>query len=224
LNGKLVALKGPLDFFVPQDFERLRHVENCFLPPLVEKLTPIKTAARVIRGLLTINTQDSNTFPPAPFELSDAILRTIGPLWNEALTIEPFVLALFVDGLCGPFPGDLLVRQRERDAKLFETALFRSSLAVFLALHLGSSDLNFLVALRQRVFSYSLEETPVGELETLAVASLPALGRFEAAGFAERPERLARKIFARLQRVRRELLQPNSGKMQFVTPEGVLSV
>src|SRR5690606_18653479 len=88
------------------------------------------------------------TLPPAPYELSDAVLRLIGPLWGDGSGIDPFFVSAFAEELCGPIPGERLVAMRERSVERFEEAVFSSSFSVFIALHLGYTELEFLKDLR----------------------------------------------------------------------------
>lgn len=178
INQKFVSVKGPLDFFLPEELAKLSRFETLFFAKELEGVTPFLKAGARVRSLLKDNPADELKAPP--FVISDAILRAVAPLWTsapggESLLIAPLNISAFVNELCDGFAPELLVRARDVDVQLFDTALLRSSWAVFAALHLGHLELRFLSRLRDRVFHSSLygvaedAEQSVGkDLETLA--------------------------------------------------------
>ena len=149
--------------------------------------------------------------PPAVEELSKAILKTLGPLWSDEKTIEPFFVAAVVEELCDYLSPKLLQKARDQSVEIFEYAVLLSSWAVFIALHMGHCELGYLNRLRYRVFSEAaglLEVTADVACETeeivfMARATLPdrhvrVLGASELANFAKRA---SRKIGSRIDRL-----------------------
>ncbi len=213
INEKFVAVKAPLDFFTPEELERLKPFESVFLPEFVDSALPFKKAARQVLALLSWKPE----IPPAPYELSDAVLRILGPLWGGAVAIEPFFAAVFANELCHLLPGESLRQARDRDVLVYERAIFRSSWAVFLALHLGFCELEFLNRLRLRIFDDTIQNrssaaqwSEVDELVAIACDSLDGLQAVNAkqltgAFFSTRGERVCQKITSRLERVKASL-------------------
>lgn len=164
-NEKFVAIKAPLDFFTPKDLDRYLSFSSFFFSRSIISSAPFQNAGRKVRALLKFK---PDPLPPASFEISDAILRTIGPLWSGAPDItenadntddkgkipiiEPFFISIFTNEVCDPFVGELLSNARDNSIVQYEHAVFCSSLAVFLALHLGYCELPFLNALRLTAF------------------------------------------------------------------------
>lgn len=235
-NEKFVAVKSPLDFFTTKELQRLAPLESFFFPEFVDSVLPFRSAARAVRALLSWQPHagfspkgelsiENSPLPPAPYELSDAILRIIGPLWGRRaasasapadLAIEPFFISVFANELCDPLPPDVLVSSRDRSLIDFERALFESGWAVFFALHLGYSDLAFLNELRIRILERSVNGTPVGqndngeldEIIALASESLAAKGLHALSGtyFSARPERVSQKLASRMKRIATEFI------------------
>jgi hypothetical protein len=157
---------------------------------------------------------------PAPFELSDAVIRILGGLWTSECKVRPFSVTILVDEICDVLPAELLLRARDEDVIRFETALFRSSWVVFLALHLGFCDLKFLNRLRERAFVAGFEGSnpfaahpELDELYQLASLSLESAETpvLEGAFFEDRPERVGQRLKSRLDRVRSDLQEVANG-------------
>ncbi|MGK5082626.1 hypothetical protein WDW37_04910 [Bdellovibrionota bacterium FG-1] len=212
VNEKFVSIKGPLDFFTPEELDRFKSFESFFLPACVDTALPFRDTARQMRMLLnwTPVKDGEDQLPPAPYEISDAVLRMLGPLWGEGEVIEPFFAAIFANELCEPLPQEVLKKARDRDVLAYEQGLLRSGWAVFLALHLGYCNWEFLNAIRTRVFEESLSrpamprsQGEVDELVEIVFASLQADPRAAIQGelFARHSGRAAQKLTTRLQRV-----------------------
>jgi hypothetical protein len=150
-NQKFLAVKGPLDFLTPAELDHFRGYEAFYYPEFVEKVLPFRDAARAVLQLLKAAPEEGQP-PPAPFELSDAFVRTTAKLWGPATRIEPFFIAVFVSELCGFLTAEVMQRVRERDQLRYEQAILRSSWAVWLALHQGYLKLSWLRRLRESVF------------------------------------------------------------------------
>src|SRR5688572_2060122 len=54
LNEKLVALKGPLGIFFPDEIKRLEKVQDLFLPEFVDQVRPFHEAGEAVRKLLNL--------------------------------------------------------------------------------------------------------------------------------------------------------------------------
>lgn len=214
LNQKFVAVKGPLDFFTPEELERLMPFESFFLPEFVDAALPFRQIARNVRRLVGWEPEyrGEQQLPPAPYEVSDAVLRMIGPLWGVGLTIEPFFAAVFANELCDLLPPEKLRLARDQDVIGYERAILRSGWAVFLALHLGYCDLPFLNRLQQRVFDASFtgvgvpsvgRASDVDELLEIVWASMGPSAAAAVKGelFSQHPCRSAQKVARRLERV-----------------------
>ncbi|MCM2322573.1 MAG: hypothetical protein NDJ90_04865 [Oligoflexia bacterium] len=235
-NEKFVSVKAPLDFFTPEELERLKSFESLYLPDFVDSVLPFRSAAR---GVLTLlqwrpDRNDPSVLPPASYELADAVLRLLGPLWGRDTQIEPFFLAVFANELCELLPGELLTEVREQSVETYESAMLLSSWAVFLALHIGHCDLGFLNALRVRVFTeaaYGAGEqrrfAPVDEVISAARRSLPAESRLaplRADGFVGQTDRVSQKMLSRLRRVIQDLLRPERPVATIFGPGGFVDV
>ncbi|MCC7442347.1 MAG: hypothetical protein IT285_11980 [Bdellovibrionales bacterium] len=218
-NGKFLSVKAPMDFFTPEELERYRGYVNFFMPRTVDRVASLREAGRRVRGLLLWDPSDRPVGPdsgrtrmaPAPYELADAIIRIMVPAWKRETRINPFSVTVLVDEICDVLPAELLLKCRDENVARFETALFRSSWMVFLALHLGFCELRFLNRLRERAFLAGFEganpfvaHAELDELYQLASLSLESdeTTVLDASFFDDRPERVSQKLRFRLDRVR----------------------
>lgn len=222
-NEKFVSVKAPLDFFTPVELEKLHPLEMFFLPSSVDASLPIRDSARGIRRLLEWKVPEglvnAPLLPPAPYEISDAILRVLARIWGPKMKVRPFQIAVFGNELCDLLPGDLLMRTREKSVDLYESALIQSGWAVFLALHVGHCDLRFLGLLRQQIFSRMLD----GEGTRPKIRNAPAVdeliegvfrkpmdlrsGSMDARGLEHEQGAFFLKIARKLRRIREVLAQ-----------------
>lgn len=209
LNEKFVSVKAPLDFFSPEELARLKPFMQFFMPEFVDRPLVYREAATKIRALMSWQSVRGVELGPVSFELSDAVLRLLGPLWSKSLKVEPFFVAVFTNEICDLLPGDLLISAREKDVRLYERAIFASSWSVFLALMLGYCDRGFLNGIRRKVFDHAIEQTAPaapGEIEELIRVSLGdpldeiARGRTW----------VVQKINSRLKRVQSQFARPES--------------
>lgn len=215
-NEKFVSVKAPLDFFTSEELERMKSFELFYHPPFADSLVAFTRTGRRIRAVL------SQQDPPPPYEVSDQVIRALGPLWGveaDQLTLEPFFAVAVVLELCDPLPKELLLQARERDVELFERGVFLSGLSVFAALHLGYCDLVYLNRLFEGAFRATLN-APIGSEHPLAAGSEGArilqlarslYGEAGAKDLREgmlrsRPDSFAQKFLARLQRVKDKLV------------------
>jgi hypothetical protein len=237
-NQKYVSVKGPLDFFTDADLERLKSFKTFYFPEFVDTALLFRLAARRVKALMEWNPtkslgghqKDQIELPPAPYELSDAVLRILVGLWGveggvnpEAAQIEPFFVAVFANEICDLMPSFLLYDTREKSVKRFERAIVGSSWAVFMALHLGYCNKAFLTSFRQTVFEYVSERNPLPkeiapELRELAQSSrkLVSSGESDASLFRGitfwdltcSPTRTAQRLQSRFKRISREMPSP----------------
>jgi hypothetical protein len=252
-NEKFVSIKGPLDFFFPRELERIKPFASVYFPEFVKTIDPILQSARRVRMLLTgsesaVATTDEQehkpglrplalALPPAPFEVSESILKEIGPVWwdhaGSGPGVEPFLITLFINELCEPLSPEMLHEARDKGVESFERALFRSAWAVFLALHLGYTDLGFIERLRIRVFEENalrmrsvVHQGEVDELIAVASVSLKStrLRIIKGDFFDRRPERVSQKLASRLERVRDGLMSTGSGAPTIYGRKGFVDV
>lgn len=224
-NGKFLSVKAPLDFFDPGEIDRLRGCSGFFSTEFIESVKPFTAAGATVRSILTrfdnyeqgqaSRPAERRSLPPAPFEISDAILRTIGPLWAEEGKIEPYFIAAFADELCGGIDPEALKDARDQDVAQYECALLRAGLVAFFGLHLGYCNLNYLNRIHLQVFSNAVNRIPIvhpksepEELIQLVTSLVPdnqgnvlTLEWIRSFGY-----RVAEKISGRLLRVISELI------------------
>ena len=129
MNEKFISVKAPLDFFTPAELERLESFETFYLPEFVEQAIPFRNSARTVRALLSWQPRERNADPPAPYEISDAVLRVTGVLWGNGVVVEPFFVGVFANELCEPIAPETLERVRDRDIQTYERSVFVSSWA-----------------------------------------------------------------------------------------------
>lgn len=229
-NAKFLAIKGPLDFFTAEELERMKEFGTFFVSPFVVTALPFRDAAKSVRltlswrPLLRARDVEGESYPevplpPAPYELSDAVLRIVGPLWGAGGVIEPYFITVFSHEVCDALPQEYVKQARDTDMIAYEDSLFLSSWAVFLALHLGRCDLGYLSKMRAQIFASAFESIPFGmhhgpmdpetrELVALAAATMGSrLGRIEAKVFEGRNERLAQMLASRMRRVMAEFVR-----------------
>lgn len=233
LNEKFVSVKAPLDFFIPDELEQLASLHQLYFPEFVDSLEPFKSAGRNVRKLLNLWQNSRSVLAPAAYELADAILKIVGPLWSPHGEIEPFFIAIFNNELLDPLSNQQLVEARDRSIDLFEDALIISSWAVFLALHLGYTDLPFLESLRSRIFkdvsmgkSSSSEYVPMHELLSAALMVVKGRGDRVVRGdaFSFMPGRVAEKMASRMVRIHEQFLKNNIKVATIFGEEGFADV
>lgn len=234
-NEKFVAVKGPLDFFEPDEITKFSQYETFFVPGFVDSLMPFQGAARAVRTALTYVPRDGVSAEPASFELSDAVLRLLAPLWGPsgAGSIEPFFITAFTNELCPPISPEILKNSRNQDIEKMEKALICSSMAVFFALHLGHCGLHFLTQFRNRSFINIMSDHVSGssrqELEELVALCVDLYEKNGTAplteeAFNNRLERVSRKLRARLNRIRSALATPDGVRASIFGEGGIVDV
>ena len=229
-NHKFVSVKAPLDFFSPEELTRMAPYENFFFPECVDASLEFRGAGTRVRALLSIPAGDAPT--PSSFELSDAILRIVGPLWGGTVVLEAFFATVFANELCGLLSGQWMQNARDQAVETFERALLHSGLVVFLALHLGYCDLAFLKRLRIAVLTRHFGapgvvpggrgiEMLVEWAELRVRAGIAGITPFD---LAEKQDRLALQLTSRLTRVQSELLRGDIASATISGPGGFAHV
>lgn len=216
-NQKFISVKGPMDFLSPSELEKLTPYGEVFSLPPPEGVEHFESAALAVLGLLQEKRHAEAELAPAPFEVSDHVLRVLGPLWSPLAMVEPYFVWVFTQRLLKPLEPKLLHRARDLSVSTYETAQIRSAWTVFLALHLGYCDLAVLERLRDRVFravldggniSIASRKSEMDELCELAAAQTPSekVQNFDPKGFEDFAGRVPEKLIARLARVRDSLM------------------
>lgn len=222
-NKKFISIKAPLDFFSPEELKRFSTFKKFFIPQFIDWVAPFRKTGKAIRTLLQLElkpkdkSEDSEeqTYPPvalplAPYELSDACLRLIAPLWGRDQKIENFFIAVLMAEVLEPLPEDLLTDTKEKDYVLFEDALLRSSWGTFLALLIGYCDAQILNRIRVRIFEQvvgtefeSEESSEVNEVIRVSQETFNQAkkGAIDKEVFLGRPDRVSQKILSRIARM-----------------------
>lgn len=229
-NEKFIAVKSPLDFFDPKELEKLKPLQAFYVPPFFDSIQPIQSIARNLKGLLNaFEAQESKNggpdfsdvqFPMSSFEKTDNVLQAIAPLWGPELKIEPFFAGVFASELCGKLPEALLKSAREKSIEVYDLAILRSSVAVFLALHLGYCDPEHLTKIRELIFARTAEvaEPNPDQIDSVVVSAefldlinvverliqSPADEVITAESLKTISSRAAYKIVSRIERVQRD--------------------
>lgn len=227
-NEKFLVIKSPLDFFTEAELQKLKPFHSFYVPKFIDSVIPFIEAAKSVRILLTWepqlkhNESQSKKYPEvalpiAPFELSDAIVRAIAPLFGQQAVIEPFFVFTFINELCDPLPGDLLTEARSKDPTGFEKAILQSTWATFLCLALGYGDLPWLNQYWQKAFQYftkssdvklQISETPdqiLTIIDEQYQEEIPKL--YQPEFFAERQDRASQKVHSRFKRLSETLVK-----------------
>ncbi len=223
-NKKFVAVKAPLDFFTPEELQRLKSFESFFFPEFVDSSLLFRETARRVRALLIWKPPTKVVpLPPAPYEISDAIIRMIGPLWGVKIEIEPFFIAVFVNEICNLLPKEILRKTRENNIEALECGIMRSAWVVFLSLHLGYFDLDYLNKIRLEALQNTinndgkslLSKDSTNEASQIIAAVEKLIPNSEVKRISitqfdiETMGVIAGKILNRLNRVKNELIEPN---------------
>jgi hypothetical protein len=219
-NEKFVAVKGPLDFFTPEELRKLLPMESFFLPDFIDHVATFRNAGKKARALLLLEQE------LAPYEVSDAVIRIVGSLWNPA-GIESLFVSAFLVELCDPLPGPVLEEARNRDVEDYEKRLLLSSWIAFLALHLGYCDLAFLNELRSSVFRREVGEripAELAELTHIVRRELEARSyrQLEPDAFSGMPQPVARKAAARFARIERKIMKAGAAAPSIYGPQGFI--
>lgn len=232
-NQKLVSIKGPFDFFSGQDLVKMKAGGTYYYGPILKRVEPFLLAAGEVKKMLGWSQPTATrVLEAAPYEISDAILRKMASLWapvsssgsskDEVIGVESYFAVAFANELCDPMPGSRLEMVRDRDPDLYEIALLRSGVFVFLALHLGYMDVKLLSDLRYRFFNELIKMTSVQNIIPMSqelselkrwtenLIHSPEVRLISSEQFQFSISRVTQKLKARLFRVRSELSDPNA--------------
>ena len=226
-NEKLVPLKAPLDFLDAKEIEKLEAGGDYFFGPVHSRVKPFLAAADEIKKTIAWSgASTTGVLEPAPYEISDSILRKLAALWaplnDGAIAIETYFAVTFTNALCDALPAFEVEGIRDADPDTYELTVLRSGLFVFLAIHLGHSDLKVLNQLRLRFFNESFGDLNPSESAPNSVCislelhelkrwvegfvSSPETHLLSSEQFSNSPSRVAQKLESRLHRLRSELL------------------
>lgn len=232
-NEKFVSVKAPFDFFTTEDFEKLKSFETLYSTPFVNTIQPYIQEARRARRILEFQRDSGSDVAPAPYELSDSILRIVGPLWFEGPKLEPYFITVFAQTLCDTAPKELLIDLKNKSVELYDVALQRAALSVFFALHLGANDLIFLNFLQNEILashlseSNSLKRLPTwNELVQISskLITSPAAKAIEISSLSSMDSVFARRLANRLERVKAEMIEEGKASQSIFGEKGIIHV
>ena len=152
LNEKFVSVKAPLDFFTPDELDRLKRYEVFFIPKFLLGGSRFQTAAKIIRSMLEIS-KNQETLAPAPFEFANEVIPVVAGLWGRDLRVESFFSAVFADELCGSLDSRLMLEARELAVVRHDHGILLGGMLAFILVHLGYGDLVTIQGIRRQVYS-----------------------------------------------------------------------
>jgi hypothetical protein len=222
-NFKYLAVKAPLDYFTQDELAHYKPYKSFFVPPNADASLRFRDAGRQIRALLHWEPKQAPgepvRLPPAPFEISDAMLRILGPLFGGNGQVEAFFVAVLANEICDPLPPSAISAGRESGVLRFESAICRSAWFVVLALLLGNFELRYLSQSRRAVFDLGMGQVPEAEALGPEVSELVSLvlelkidsgeSKVSRDWFEAQGTILGRKVAARIQRSITELADPS---------------
>ena len=236
VNGKFVAVKGPLDFFSPAELERFKTHPQLFYHQSVDDLDLLRAATQRLKKLMIRgeSSDDPEALGKAPHEISDELLRVLGKILGPRMILEPFFVAFIMDEVLLPIPGELLMKGRELSIENLELGIMRASIAVMLALFLGVFDREWLSELRSEIVeeTLGLRNDPIGIDEFREIRNLAdrwiSSADCEEISFAvvdmSDGGRAGAKLERRLVRVMNEIAQLSVEPPSLKGPKGFLSV
>lgn len=155
-NERVVCVKAPLDFFTPEELERVRRYDVVYFPKFVKSPVRFQTAARLIRKILL---REEGKLPRATYELMREVSHAVSELWFSDLRVEPFFAAVFSQELCDPLLPERILWAREEAVARHDHGLLLSGMFVFVALQTGWINLPELSRCRNEIY----ERTVRGE-------------------------------------------------------------
>lgn len=169
LNKKLVSVKAPLDFFTDEELKRLSVNEVFYLPKFAGSSVRFQSAARVIHNIFTIR---QGKFMATPFEISKETFGILAPLWGKQFQVEPFFMSVFAEELCQSLNPKIMLWARENAVVRHDLGLLLSGALIFIAVHLGWSNLDELDRIRRTVYEKTVKgeewKNPASEIEFIA--------------------------------------------------------
>lgn len=208
LNDKLVSVKAPLDFFIPDELDRLKRYEIFFIPKFLQSASRFQTSAKIVRCLIEQSHRE-NILDPAPFELANEILTSVASLWGRDSRVESFFSAVFADELCGAFDPKIMLQAREQAVVRHDAGILLAGLVTFVLVHSGYNNLLVIQNIRRQVYLETVDRNekwdyPHSEWEIIARDLKDLLTRqdyLDPACLGLITSEWARKLLSRLKRI-----------------------
>lgn len=223
-NQKLVSVKAPLDFFLPEEIEKLKRYETFYISKSVTLSVQFQTAARLIKNILCTEVEG---LKPASFELSHEVFSVMAPLWGKELQTEPFFMAVFAHELCEPLTPDQIVWAREQAVVKHDLGLMLSGAFVFMATHLGWYDYRALTDARNDIYMRTVTgeewDNPQNEFELIVQGLSVLLNQdrsISCKSLDERGDEWSRKIASRIKHFVRTRGTPKQSSPSIYGEEG----
>jgi hypothetical protein len=211
LNQKFVSVKAPLDFFVPEELERLKSHETFYLPRFIKSSVRFQTSARLAKKILLLQSQQKGMKALATYESSNEVLKVMATLWSKQIQVEPFFMAVFTHEFCLPLKKETMVWAREQAVVRHDQGLLLAGAFVFIALHLGMHDYELLNRLRDEIYERTVSGEDWTEPKNLNDLIVSQLDQLVTSGDAIGKDTLiylqeewSQKILARLKRVEKD--------------------
>lgn len=226
-NEKFVSVKAPLDFFTPEELEKLKIYEVFHFPKFVKNSVRYQTAARLVQSLFKNPFGKARELEYVSYEYSDEIVKMVGKLWGKEMKIEPFFMAIFTHELCETFKPELMLWARETNVVNHDHGLLLSGVFVFLAVHLGYYNLEQLNTYRDEIYSRTVQgetwESPKNEMEIM-VSELNRLMQIkktiEPHDFEDLNLEWAWRLRGRLKRIANKIAKRAEAAPSIYGPEG----
>lgn len=195
-NQKFVAVKGPKDFFTPDELKKLSPFENFFIPKRSTEIDYYQEKGRNLRRYLEsikheedslASNPDPKEAPTASYEVSAFTMDKICEIWGTRRHLMNWEVVAYIDSICHGVAGDHWLRLREISIQEFDRILAHSSWIIFFALHLGYTDIDLLSRYRSELFRRSLSS---GDLE-LSIPELDEIERLVSKWLNQSPEGLS---------------------------------
>lgn len=208
LNKKFISVKAPLDFFLPEELERLKEYEVFYMPKFVRHSARFQTAARLVKNLLLSEAKNKNALDITPYEISNESLKVMATLWGKEMQIEPFFMGVFTHELCRPLNRETIVWAREQAVVRHDLGLLLSGAFVFLVIHLGVFDYETLNRLRDEIYEKTVAgeewKTPKNIYDSIASSIdryMLVNHAFHMVGLSQIQQEWSQKLLSRLKRI-----------------------
>ncbi len=142
-NQKFIAIKGPLDFFLPDELKQY-DLEYFYVPQSVRDILPIRAEGRAVSRMIELLAKTSR-HPDCgitTFEVEEAVFCAMRLFFDHAQSCSLFEISIFVQEICAYTNTARL--ERLRSCNRLDHAVFEASSTVFLAMFLGCLDGAFL--------------------------------------------------------------------------------
>lgn len=242
-NKKFVALKGPLDFFTNEEKEKFKKTKKLYLTSLIDELTEIKEFAKQMKDFLLLPEvkEKKSSERYVEVELEDAsfirtseTLKNLSSLWNSDLTIEPYFINVYCCEIFGSLDKERLLLGREKDVELFEHGVFFSSIGVFMLMHYGCTDYEFLKNTRLDLYDYIINNSEIDHLNTGLefLEFIQLLSEFfpnnqtmllSDDALIGKNSRFAKKLISRLSYRAEKFIEPNKKRLSLFDESGFLN-